>query len=306
MTGRIRFLLLALLLAGWGSGCGQRPASEGSLQEVSALKQEVAQLKEETAQLRVENEALKASAGKNRSEPLSSGAVSGQSVATSGQLATPSGQPPESPGSGGEDRFSDIQGTIAEKAIAQMAMLAIFDKTGGEFQPHAPIKRREFVRWLVKANNAYSQDDPKRQIRLAETSKATFDDVPSGDPDFKYIQGMADSGFVIGYDEKTFKPDKFLSREEMIAIKVSADGEVGAQNPSFHDVEGKFSDARSLSKKYYKAIFYDTFPPAQNIPRVFGKLKTFNPQKEVTRAEAALCLERIGRFGSAGEALKKK
>lgn len=296
MRNVMLFLLCSLSLAAFFfAGCGQPPRAEQDA-EMTRLQEEVRTLQGKVVQLEEENASLR----KNAPAPVAMPGASGSAPPPTAPSETTAAPPAPT---GAPMGFTDIKGLFAETAITRMASLEVFDDTGGAFRPHDPITRAEFVRWLVRANNRYFQSKPDKQIRLAEAGESSFTDVQPGHPDYRYIQGMANAGFVIGYDEKTFKPDKFLSREEMIAIKVGPDGALGAQNPSFHDVAGKFSDARSISKKYYKAIFYDTFSPGQNIPRVFGKLKTFNPQKEVTRAEAALCLEQIG-YGSAGKTMK--
>lgn len=184
--------------------------------------------------------------------------------------------------------FTDIKGIYAEQVIKDMGALGIFGSTTGEFRPNVPITRAEFVRWLVKANNVYYQDRPGEQIRLAESTDATFVDIPATHPDFKSIQGMANAGYVIGIDEKHFAPDRPITREEMISIKVGRDAKgerpVGNNRPSFSDVD-------KISKIYWDAVYYDDKAAAShNIERVWGPLKAFGPQKQVTRGEAALCL----------------
>jgi hypothetical protein len=190
--------------------------------------------------------------------------------------------------------FTDIRGIFAEQAIKDMAALRIFDSTTGQFKPNAPITRAEFVRWLVKANNAYYKDAPDQQIRLAESGKATFVDVPTTYPDFKYIQGMANAGYVIGTDATHFTPQRAITREEMIAIKASRDE--SGQNMQPTDIMFiHYTDAAKISKVYTGAIHEDSsVRTSHNIARVWGTIKTFNPQMPVTRAEAALCLSVFG------------
>src|SRR5579864_2326301 len=142
------------------------------------------------------------------------------------QAPAPSSPPPATPAApapAAAAAFTDIGGIFAEQTIKDMASLGVFDSTGGEFKPNAPITRAEFVRWLVKANNAYYKDTPDQQIRAAESGTPTFVDMPATNPDFKYIQGMANAGYVIGTDATHFPPDRPITREEMIAIKASRD-----------------------------------------------------------------------------------
>ena len=58
--------------------------------------------------------------------------------------------PPPMPSVG----FTDIEGVQGRKEIVQLAQIGVLDSTGGLFHPGDPIKRRDFVRWMFKANNA--------------------------------------------------------------------------------------------------------------------------------------------------------
>lgn len=206
--------------------------------------------------------------------------------------------------------FTDIKGIFAEQQINDLAQLGVFDTTTGAFQPSGTIKRSEFVRWLVKTNNALYSDDPSKQIRPAEGAEQAFVDVPPSQPDYKYVQALANAGFVVGIDEKHFAPDQNLTREQMIAIKVPVDlGGDPYKNIGLADVRVvfPFSDDDQISKRYYDAIYGDDFDGSRNITRVFGQMKTFQPQRPVTRSEAALCISTIGKYTpkTAAQALAK-
>jgi hypothetical protein len=190
--------------------------------------------------------------------------------------------------------FTDIKGIFAEQTIKDMAVLGVFDTTTGAFKPTATLTRAEFVRWLVRANNAYYKNMPEQQIRPAESGPATFADVPAANPDFKYIQGMANAGYVIGTDATHFTPNRAITREEMIAIKASRD-EHGMNMAPVDVMFIHFTDAAKIAKVYTGAIHEDdSVRTSHNIARVWGSIKTFNPQMPVTRAEAALCLSEFG------------
>ena len=195
--------------------------------------------------------------------------------------------------------FTDVSGTFAEPAIKDEAALGVFDPSTGAFKPNDPIKRREFVRWLFKANNAYFKDDQSQQIRPAESGPATFVDVPTTDPDFRYIQGVANMGIVIGIDKTHFQPDRPLTREEMVAIKTGRDAsDSWKTRTGFGDLKYVLpvTDVGKISKSYWDAIYSDYFNSSYNIKRVFGPIKTFFPTKPLTRAEAAIALQSIGNF----------
>lgn len=198
--------------------------------------------------------------------------------------------------------FTDISGVEGESAIRALGQLGVLDSTSGTFGPHDPIKRRDYIRWLVKANNVYFKEGPSR-IRLAETSAATFVDVPSNDPDYKYIQGMADTGYLVGYDKTHFKPDKLLSREEMLAILISRDTR---GKYSLNSGPPDFSDGMQVSKVYRAYLNADSNAwngSAGQINRIYGAAKALHPLANATRADAALAISVIE--GASAETLAK-
>ncbi|HEX5274900.1 MAG TPA: S-layer homology domain-containing protein [Candidatus Rubrimentiphilum sp.] len=199
--------------------------------------------------------------------------------------------------------FTDISGDFGQPQIQDEAALGILDSAGGAFKPYAPITRAQFVRWLVKAENIYFKDAVSKQIRLAKTGPAQFVDVPVGSPDFPYIQGLANSGYVIGIDKKHFAPNRVLTREELIAIKAPVDE--GGNIQPYPGVESflSFSDTSKINPQYATAVHEDeSVRTTRNIARIWGALKTFSPKKPVTRSEAAIAIWEIN-DGSAAVAL---
>lgn len=193
--------------------------------------------------------------------------------------------------------FHDIQGVFGEQKITQLSQLGVFDMTTGNFNPQQPVTRVQFVRWLFRANNAIYAKQPGKLVRPAETSEATFPDVPPTHPDFRYIQGMANAGFAVGYDEKTFKPDQPLTREEMIGIKAGFDwGGVDKNLDSLTGEVPPWSDRDQISKRFIPSfnVDFNTGNNIKNVERTFGALKTFKPHAPVTRAEAAVCISVVG------------
>lgn len=206
--------------------------------------------------------------------------------------------------------FDDIKGAIGEKEITQLGQLGVFDTTSGKFNPQAPITRAEFMRWLVRANNTFFAGSADKTIRPPEEDgKATFSDIPPTHPDFSYIQGMANAGFPIGYDEKTFKPDQILTREQMLAIKVALDNRVPMESYKGGPPAG-WTDGNKISKKLWPAFYTESVVLNNaNIGRTFGSIKALNPQAPVKRAEAALCIsaisDNVAGFTTAEDALQK-
>jgi len=204
--------------------------------------------------------------------------------------------------------FTDLDGVLGQKEIVQLAQLGVLDATSGPFHPGDSIKRRDFARWMFKANNAVWADQPSRQIHAADaTTQSSFSDLASSDPDFRYVQGLSDAGIAVGFPDKSFKADQPLTREQMIAIKSGLDR--GGLHKSFATDESyarynlpPWKDKDKVAKTYVGAIATDIEDDPKsagsakidNIGRTFGAIAMFRPQQPVTRAQAAVVLNVIG------------
>jgi hypothetical protein len=197
--------------------------------------------------------------------------------------------------------YTDIAGVNGATQIAGFGALGVLDPKSGAFDPGAPVKRREFIRWLVKANNVLWADAPAKRINLADaTEKSAFRDVATSDPDFPYIQGMQDSGYSVGFPDGTFEPDGMLTREQMFAIKNTFDrGSVDsglAKSIDFarNTAMPPWKDKASISKTYVAAIATGANGGGDNFALVYGSSSLFHPQFPVTRAQAAVAVSSIG------------
>jgi hypothetical protein len=184
--------------------------------------------------------------------------------------------------------------------------------TGSELKPNAEISRRDYARWLVAANNRIYANQPARQIRLATASgQPAFQDVPTSDPDFGVIQGLANAGLIpspLSGDSTTvtFRPDAPLTREELILWKVPVDTRQALPTASIESVQQTwgFQDATKIDPRALRAVLADyQNGDLSNIRRAFGYTTLFQPKKTVSRAEAAAVL---WQFGSQGNGLSAK
>jgi hypothetical protein len=197
--------------------------------------------------------------------------------------------------------LTDVSGVNGQAAIEQFAALGVVDPVSGEFHPGAPVLRRDFIRWLVKANNALWADTPAKLVKLADsTESSAFSDITLKDPDFPYIQGMQDAGYSVGFPDKTFRPDVALTREQMFAIKNVFDR--GSVDPGLqksldfarNTAMPPWKDKQSISKTYVAAIATGANGGADSFGLVYGASSLFHPQAAVTRAQAAEALTVIG------------
>ncbi|MEO1134676.1 MAG: S-layer homology domain-containing protein [Cyanobacteria bacterium J06639_1] len=217
--------------------------------------------------------------------------------------------------------YADIAESFAVTEIEQLRQLGVFDDVEDtEFRPQDTITRAEYVRWLVRANNAIYFNRSNLQIRLADSGPASFDDVPESHPHFRYVQGVTNAGFTVGFDPTTFKPDIPITREQMVAIKIVVDK--GGIEPNITDPEmiesneditadvlgdsvPMWSDRDDISRLFIPAFnsSYHRFRgqrtlaynPFKNVERTFGATTRLQPQAELMRAEAAMSISTVGR-----------
>ncbi|WP_035158992.1 S-layer homology domain-containing protein [Calothrix sp. 336/3] len=222
-------------------------------------------------------------------------------------------------------QFSDLNKLIPVirqyiQDLASLGVLSVNNKADkfNQFEPNKIITRREYARWLVTTNNTLYTSNSAKQIRLVgESSQPAFSDVPRKDPDFAVIQGLAEAGLIpssLSGDstEVLFRPDAPLTREQMVLWKIPLDTRQALPTANLEAVKQTwgFQDVGKINPKALRAILADHQNGEQAIiRRVFGYTTLFQPQKPVTRAEAATALWYFGSQGegiSAADALKGK
>lgn len=169
--------------------------------------------------------------------------------------------------------FADIPDKFpAKEAIESIATLGIVeDSLNGTFRPDEPISRAELAYWLVRATGV---PIPKMQI-------SQFTDVSGNNWADRYIEVGANRGIVKGYRDKTFRPDNPVTRAEGIVMIASFAGLVLPETLR----EQPFPDIPVLhdAAKYIYAA-----RQAGLLDYLSGK--DFEPDKFLTRAEAAMIL----------------
>ncbi len=276
--------------------------------ENAALKSEIAIMKEtyanaKTAELKAAFKGLENAPAKSAAsgtEPSDSAKATSNSQTDAPTQNSASGSQEANSGSSESSKsFTDLDDTPTKDMISDLAKLHVFDQLGSKFEPNKPITRAEYAEWLFKAYNALEPES--KQIRFAPQEKQIFKDTPETTPQYKYIQALANAGFSIGYDDGTFRPDKPMTREEMLGIKIGID--VGKTLPPWRsqmEAVWKFSDGKSVDERftgYVHQDFYVSGKHGSNIQRAFGKIGTFKPKQSVLRYEAAATLWQMGQFG---------
>jgi len=192
--------------------------------------------------------------------------------------------------------YTDLSESTFRKQITDIARLGVFESLSGPFEPERPITRARYVQWLVKAHNIYFPVESGNFIKLPDVKSSAFADVSLDHPEWKWIQAMANAGYVIGYDLEHFKPDKELSREEMMAIRCSLEYNITEKDIERYeanldiykkDLEERFNDASKIAHRYIAGYYKDMDNAFIVLRSVFGTTRVLMPQEKLTRAEAA-------------------
>ena len=188
----------------------------------------------------------------------------------------------------------------------------------GKFAPNETITRGEFARWLIAANNRYYADNPGKKIYVAaKSNESAFNDVKPEHTDFAAIQSLAEAGLIPSRltEDSTnilFRPDAPLTRENLVTWKVPLDTRQSLPKASIEAIEESwgFQDATEIDSAAVRALYADyQNGDRSNVRRMFGYTTLFQPNKSVTRAEAAASLWYFGYQGdgiTAKEALESE
>lgn len=170
--------------------------------------------------------------------------------------------------------FTDLKGHWAEKYILDLSSLGILvGYTDGTIRPDAEITRAELAVILVKSLGL----QPAEQISSEFKDAADIPGWAKG-----YIETAAQNGIILGYQDKTFRPNNVCIRQEMLAMIMRA-FKLGES-----DSEIKFTDKNAIHNYARKFV-----AKALELNIIIGfPDNTFRPMRNITRSEAATLVEK--------------
>lgn len=218
--------------------------------------------------------------------------------------------------------FSDLEQApeSLRQYIEDLGKLGVLNSMeSATFAPNQEITRRDFARWLLTANNKFYSTRTGKQIRTAsEGSSSIFQDIPQNDPDFAIIQGLAEAGIIPSSltgdsNQLLFRPDAPLTRQDLLIWKIPLDTRRALKTLPSGSIDAVqqtwgFQDTAQMSPETLRSLYND-FQNGEhaNVRRMLGYTTLFQPQRAVTRAEAAAALWYFGYQGdgiSATDALQ--
>ncbi|KAJ7543799.1 hypothetical protein O6H91_09G052800 [Diphasiastrum complanatum] len=198
---------------------------------------------------------------------------------------------------------------LQEQALAAMHGLKVIE---AHTEAGNICTRREYARWLIAASHTLARSSAHKvfpAMYIENVSELAFDDVLPEDPDFPFIQGLAEAGLISSRlsdlneenieNRVLFLPDSPLSRQDLVSWKVALEQHniPKIDNESLQTVSG-FIDLEKIHKDALPALAVDVSAGERSITAMaFGYTRRFQPDKPVTIAQAAVALT----SGEAGE-----
>ncbi|MDH7576877.1 MAG: N-acetylmuramoyl-L-alanine amidase [Bacillota bacterium] len=168
--------------------------------------------------------------------------------------------------------FSDLQGHWAageiQKAVAEGYLKGYPD---GTFQPDRVVTRAEFV---ALVNGAF-------QVKPSQKVQVSFKDVKPGDWFAPAVEAALAAGYIEGYPDGTFRPQKAVNRQEAACLLAKLLKLEGEGNIAFTDAGKIAAWARPAVAALVAKGIMGGYPDG-----------TFRPARSITRAEAAALVGR--------------
>ncbi|MBY0221476.1 S-layer homology domain-containing protein [Sporosarcina aquimarina] len=181
-------------------------------------------------------------------------------------------------------KFRDLDRHNAKDAIQKLYSLGIFDENSQFFSPNTPMKRYQYTVGILKAVDLRVLEPPKKS---KVPRQPIFADLSTKDPDYMYIESAVEQGIITGVTPDSFEPDSPVTRVQAVAILVRALGMEGrAPSPGF---KTQYADDHKISGWAKDSVYVAT-----ELGLIQGnEMNRFNPQQQLTRAQAALITSRF-------------
>lgn len=178
--------------------------------------------------------------------------------------------------------FKDVTTVNYPWAVKEIEVLASKDIATGTsadaFSPGKQVTRAEFVSLLVRA----------LELGKSENSETQFSDVESGSWYYDAVQTAVSAGWINGYADHTFAPDKNITRAEMAVILSRVLQHLGVTEGTDASVP-EYADQAEIQAWAKAAV-----AQVAKLGIMQGRGETrFAAQEHTTRAEAAVVVYRI-------------
>lgn len=182
-------------------------------------------------------------------------------------------------------KFRDVNGHWAESNIKKLYSLDVFSGSESVFSPDTPMNRLDFTKAIVKSCDIRGTEDGEKKSKKQSKEESIFVDLSVNHADYPYIKNGVEKGIISGtqdrYGNRTFEPEKNLTRAQAITILIRALGfENRAPNPGYST---SFADDKRIPSWAKDSIYM-----AKEMNLIQGDSSNrVNPDKVLSRAEAS-------------------
>jgi hypothetical protein len=147
----------------------------------------------------------------------------------------------------------------------------------GNFYPGNPVTRGEMATWIARI----------KQLKVQALTEDVFFDVPKEHWRAPYVKAVVEAGYMGGYDARTFGIDDPISRREAAQVAMITEGlEIKEKIKSlFIDVPKEEKGALPIYVGRQRGL----------LKGVYADIPVYDPDRALTRAEAAVLFSRFDR-----------
>ncbi|KAF6175124.1 hypothetical protein GIB67_022805 [Kingdonia uniflora] len=195
---------------------------------------------------------------------------------------------------------------VQGQALSALQILKVIE---ADVRPSDLCTRREYARWLLSASSVLSRNPVSKvypAMYIENVTELAFDDISPEDPDFASIQGLAEAGLISSKLSRRdmlesvdveqgpfyFFPESALSRQDLVSWKMAVDKRYLPEvDKKMMNQSCGYIDIDKINPDAWPALVADQCAGEQGIIALaFGYTRLFQPDKPVTKAQAAIAL----------------
>jgi hypothetical protein len=178
--------------------------------------------------------------------------------------------------------FADIQKHWAKEDIELLASKHVVIGSNDHYIPNTKITRIQFAAMLMRSLG----------LNEYKGSESSFHDVKPGHWGYGIAEAVKRAGFINVSEARMFKPNEFITREEMVITLIRAieseTGEIHLSESEQQKILNTFKDHSQLNK-----LAKESFAKAIHLQIIIGVHNQLLPHDTSTRAQAAVTIRRL-------------
>jgi large repetitive protein len=178
--------------------------------------------------------------------------------------------------------FADIQKHWAKEDIELLASKHVVIGSNDNYIPNAKITRIQLAAMLLRSLG----------LNEYKGSESSFQDVKPGHWAFGIAEAVTRAGFINVSEAGMFKPNEFITREEMVITLIRAieseTGEIRLSKSEQQKILNTYKDQSQLNE-----MAKESFAKAIHLQIIIGVHNQLLPQDTSTRAQAAVTIRRL-------------